>query len=419
MQYYTPYLQWIDQQKESMLELVKSWSNINTHTFNLKGLNVQIEALKKEFSSLGGHLQELTLPPFFHIQDDGTRLSEFLGKALHIVKRPEAPLRFFFSGHMDTVHAQNSPFQRASIKNKDILQGPGACDMKGGLVILLTALRALEQSSFAANVGWEILISPDEEIGSPGSKAILERAARRNHLGFVFEPAFFDGSLVLERAGSINLTVIARGKSAHAGRDYEKGVSALFALTSILVKLESLNSKELTINAGTLLSGHSFNTVPELAIAKINIRSHSTEAIYNAQKMLDTFIEEELEKRCQGGLKPCTIEIHEHSVRMPKTNTKETEQLMSWIEECGTHLHLEFGHKSTNGVSDGNILAMHGLPTLDSLGAIGGEIHTQDEYIKISSLSERAKLVALLLMKIANHDFIPTSPHKRFHNKDT
>ena len=124
---------------------------------------------------------------------------------------------------MDTVYAPNHPFKRVEQLDSNLLRGPGVADMKGGLVVMLTALEALEKHSSALNIGWEVLINPDEEIGSIGSESLLIAAAKRNTLGLIFEPSFADGTLVSSRKGSGNFSVSARGRSAHAGRDFFQG----------------------------------------------------------------------------------------------------------------------------------------------------------------------------------------------------
>ena len=113
--------------------------------------------------------------------------------------------------------------------------------MLGGLVILLKALEALESSPLAAGLGWEILLNPDEELGSPGSLPLLREAAGRNHLGFLFEPCLPDGSLVSIRKGSGNFTAVVLGRAAHAGRDFHAGRSATVALAELITKLDDLN----------------------------------------------------------------------------------------------------------------------------------------------------------------------------------
>lgn len=399
MMHYDPYLQWIDHQKEHMIKLVTTWSNINSHSMNVEGLAKQFEALKEQFSLLGGDLQDLTLPPFQHIDSNGNTVTEPLGKALLIIKRPHAKVKILLSGHMDTVYHKNSSFQKAKQIDETKISGPGVTDMKGGLVILLTALQALEKSPYASHIGWEVLITPDEEIGSPGSKTILERSAKRNQIGLVFEPAFPDGALISERGGSVNLTLVVHGQAAHAGRDFDKGASAIYAVAPLIAELETLNTPEITINVGELSSGHSFNIVPDLAIVKINIRSHSKELMGKTIAKIEDLV---LRYGKKAGI---SMELHTGSARQPKLMDAETEKFLSWLDECAKAIDISLPRRKTRGVSDGNTLAMHGLATIDSLGGIGAEIHTSNEYLLIDSLTKRAKLIALFLMKVANAEF--------------
>ena len=125
----------------------------------------------------------------------GSAVREPLGKALLIRKRPEAPLRLLLCCHTDTVYPSDHPFQKSVRIADNILRGPGVTDAKGGLVVMLLALEAFERSPWSAKLGWEVLINPDEEIGSPGSAPLLIQAAKRNDLGLIFEPSFPDGNL--------------------------------------------------------------------------------------------------------------------------------------------------------------------------------------------------------------------------------
>lgn len=419
MQHYTPFLLWIDHQKDHMVELVTKWSNINTHPTNLSGLELQMQELKKGFEVLEGQYEELKLPPYTSIDDHGNKVSVNLGKALKITKRPKAPIQLFFAGHMDTVFTKNSTFQ--SVKAQEAkLFGPGVCDMKGGLVVLLKALQALEKSPYAEKIGWQVLINPDEEIGSPGSKGLFEEAATQHHLGLIFEPAHSDGAIVTTRAGAMKLTIVVRGKAAHAGRDFAKGRSALFAAANLVVDIEKLNTltpagandtpedvlgDHVIVNVGELHSGSGFNIVPDLAIIKINIRSG------NADKMQEMKgkIEELVKKHSlRDGI---WMEIHASHTVLPKVVNQGAERLIDWLTSCANDLKITLKGRPSRGVCDGNTLAAGGLATVDTLGPIGGNIHTYDEFVLIDSLPQRAKLCALLLMRLGNGEYVLESPH--------
>ena len=125
------------------------------------------------------------------------------------------------TGHYDTVYPKESPFQTVRTREDGALWGPGVADMKGGISVMLAALEAFEAHPDKARVGYRVLLSPDEEIGSPGSAPLLERLGREGHVGLTYEPALADGTLAGARKGSGNFHILVRGRSAHAGRDFD------------------------------------------------------------------------------------------------------------------------------------------------------------------------------------------------------
>lgn len=402
MQPYSSFLDWLDHQKKHMQDTLKAWVNINSHALNYEGLKEQIEALKKAFIPLDGAMEELTLDPMPHIDEKGNLVKTPLGKALHITKRKNAPIQIFLGGHMDTVYPKNSPFQRIEEKENNVWVGPGIADMKGGLVIMLFALQALEKSPYANQIGWEVLINPDEEIGSPGAHSLLEACAKKNHLGLLFEPSHVDGALVSKRSGTMNLVVVVKGKAAHAGRDFHEGISALYAICPFLLELESLSEKEedgVTVNVGQLNSGIGFNIVPDLAIAKINVRAPSLEKLNAVRNAIDALVKK------YGKKAGITMTLEVLTIRPPKEFDEKTKNIFDWVQTCGNLLDIKIEHKPSRGGTDGSILHAAGLANIDALGVIGGKLHTHDEYINLESLVLRAKLTALLLMKIGNGEF--------------
>lgn len=413
MEHYLPFLQWLDHQRKMMKELVMKWGNINTHVANIQGLEKQMQELKKSFALLGGEMKELNLPPHVNVDEQGNKVPMQFGKALQITKRADSPLKVLLAGHMDTVFGTMSAFQRVIDVDDIQLVGPGVCDMKGGLVVLLYALQAFEKSPYAQNIGWEVLITPDEEIGSPGSHDLYERAAQRNNLGLVYEPSFADGAIVTSRAGSMKLIVITKGKAAHAGRDYAKGRSAIYAVAPLLSALEELSTikqgpevahanfeDQVIVNVGEIRSGSGYNVVPDLAIMRINVRACRKEKFAQVkakiQELVDNF----------GKKEGISMELIEDLTSPPKVLDEGTEKLFNWIKACGNDLGFFVQGRPSRGASDGNYLAARGLPCIDTLGVIGDNIHTHNECMQIDSLTERAKLSALLLMRLGSGEYV-------------
>jgi glutamate carboxypeptidase len=404
MERYLPHLAWIDSQQSRMVSLVTRWANINSGTYHLAGLHHLSQAIQLEFACLhADSVEHLPLPPQKRIDSRGNFVEAPLGEALRFRKRVDAGRQVLLCIHMDTVYPQDSPFQQTVLLEPDKLRGPGVTDAKGGIVILLIALECLERFIGASgtparlSLGWEVLLNSDEEIGSPGSLRYLLESAKRNQLGLLFEPALPDGALVSERKGSGNFTVVVRGRSAHAGRNPQDGRSAIVAAAQIILALHDLPRQlpGLTVNVGQIEGGGALNMVPDLAIARFNVRL-PTSGVSSAT--VHEHLENLLSSFNRDGI---TAQLHGGITSPPKLVTPPVAQLMEQISGCGKDLGLTLNFRPTGGACDGNRLAAAGLACVDSLGPRGHQIHSPDEYLYLESLAERAKLTALFLMKLA------------------
>lgn len=204
---YQSYLDWVAGQSEAMIDLTAQWSAINSGSYNLAGLRTMRAALAEAFAPLGAQQEVIALSPISQIHANGEAVEVPMAEALRITKRPEAPIQILLVGHMDTVYGADHPFQKPSYISENILNGPGVADLKGGLVVMLHALMALEQSPWAENLGWQALLNPDEEIGSIASDPLLKLGAMGKTLGLVYEPALSDGTLAGPRKGSGNFAL--------------------------------------------------------------------------------------------------------------------------------------------------------------------------------------------------------------------
>lgn len=390
-------LAWIDAQDAALRDRLIQWALINSGSHHLEGLAKQCDALEEAFAPLGGAMQRRRLAPQKIVDEAGNVTQQPLGEALWIAKRPEAARQVCLCIHMDTVYGPDHPFQTVEQLSDDRLRGPGVADAKGGLLVMLTALQALERSPFAQHIGWQVLINPDEEIGSPGSDPLIRKAAQGCDVGLVFEPALPDGSLIASRKGSGNYTVVVRGRSAHAGRDFDKGRNAVTAMAELVTALSALSGARpgLTVNVANVRGGGPSNIVPDLAIVRFNVRLWQRED--------QAYIEDEiarLVRRC-GERDGITAALHGGFTAPPKPLDDATERLLEAIGRCGSDLGMSLRWRESGGVCDGNRLAAAGLPTVDTLGVVGGAIHSSDEYVLLDSITQRAKLTALLLLRFA------------------
>jgi glutamate carboxypeptidase len=387
----------IDASADEMLERVERWSAIGSGTYDVEGLASMADELVAAFAPLGAEIRRVPVEPQEAVDERGEIVHRPLGDAVSVVKRPDVPLRVLLVVHMDTVFGPQDPFRVPQRVGEQRLRGPGVVDAKGGIAVLLAALAALEHSSVAERLGWEVLINADEEIGSPGSRPLLAAAARRNHLGLVFEPALAGGMLAGARKGSGNFTLVMRGRSAHAGRDFSAGRSAVGALARAVVALDAMNgtAEGLTVNVGSMSGGGPVNVVPGLAIARFNVRVVDGHQQAEAERAIRRIVEQVgredgISASLQGGMSA-----------PPKILDRATRALLGHVRSCGRDLGIAIDWQPTGGVCDGNRLAAAGLPTVDTLGPCGGNIHSSAEYLEIGSLTERARLVALLLLRLA------------------
>lgn len=389
-------LDWIASQQASMETLTEQWAAINSGSYNLAGLRSMRAALAAAFLTLGGEAEVLKLAPLKQINARGESVDIPMAEALSIRKRPEAKLQVLLVGHMDTVYGPEHAFQTSRRLDANTLNGPGVADLKGGLVVMLHALMALERSPYAAQIGWQVLLNPDEEIGSIGSDPLLKAAVAGKQLGLVYEPALADGTLAGARKGSGNFTLVVHGRSAHAGRNPEEGRNAIAALAALTTAIFALNGVRdgVTLNPGKIEGGGPLNVVPDLAILRFNIR---TKAIEDEAWVLGE-IRRLADQIC--GQDGYSAELHGHFTRQPKPMAPPIQALFDQIIACGAELGLSIGTKPSGGCCDGNNLWKHGLPNVDTLGVRGANIHSSNEVMYLDSLTERAQLSALFLMKL-------------------
>lgn len=323
------------------------------------------------------------------------------GRSIRIFKRPEANRRVLMTGHTDTVFSVDHPFQKPVWLDDNTLNGPGVADMKGGILVMLNALLAFEKTDLAAGVGWEVLLSPDEETGSLASAAVLAERAAAADIGLTYEPALADGTLAGARKGSGNYTVVVRGKAAHAGREFHEGRNAVVALSKIIGELASLTDGRpgLTVNTAVIDGGVAPNVVPDMAWCRFNVRLEKPEDAPWFEAEVARIIKK------ADAAEGYSAMLHGRISRPPKALTKANILLMDAIKDCGLELGLDINYVPTGGCCEGNNLAAAGLPNVDTLGVRGGMIHSADEFVLVDSFSERAKLSALVLMAFASGHF--------------
>jgi len=381
---------------EPMLDQVLGWAAVNSGSRNLAGLERMADLLVDAFAALPG-LIRLDRPAAVKTVDALGRTKEIEhGRHLHLTVRPTAPVQLLFTGHMDTVYGADHAFQETSWLEDGVLGGPGVADMKGGLAVMLAALKAIEHGKLADRVGYEVIINSDEEVGSPASAALLAEAASGKHAALTYEPAALpDGTLAGARPGSGNFDFVVKGRSAHAGRNPEDGRNALVAAAELALRLSMSKTPGLSINPAKIDGGSPNNVVPDLAILRVNLRPRTTDDQEIAARLIAKALDE------TAAAHEVHIEAHGGFGRPPKPLTEEAEALFGLVRQAGADLGQQIGWQPSGGVCDGNNIAACGVPVVDTMGVRGGKIHSTEEYLIVDSLAERAALSALTVLRLA------------------
>lgn len=293
--------------------------------------------------------------------------------------------------HMDTVWDIGT-LARMPVRVTDgRLYGPGAFDMKGGIVIALWAIRALRELSLLPGRRITLLITSDEEVGSDTSRALIESEALAHQVVYVLEPAHPPhASLKTWRKGVGTYRIKARGVAAHAGAAHDQGVNAIEELAYHILAIQALTDYEAgtTVNVGVVSGGTRSNVVPAEAWADVDLRvMNQAEA-----ERFDRFMRS-LTPRLRGAF----VEVAGGLNRPPMVRTPTTVALFQRAAAIAAELGFSVDETGTGGGSDGNFTAALGVPTLDGLGVAGDGSHAQHEHAIISSLPERAALLAGML----------------------
>lgn len=379
-----------------MLDQVLAWSAINTGTGNLAGLADYAARLADAFAALPGEVSLVEPAPVRAVAADGREVEVAHGKHVVLRVRPAANRRVLLTGHMDTVFPADHPFQQTRWLDGETLNGPGVADMKGGIAVILAALKTFEGSPAASGLGYDVLLNSDEETGSLSSAPLIAELAAGKLAALTFEPAALpDGTLAGARGGSGNYSLIITGKSAHAGRNPQDGRNAIVAAAALALGLKALERPGLSINPARIEGGSANNVVPDHAVLRFNIRPMET--------ALAEWFEEQIKQLIDTVSIEHEVGIHRHGgiSRPPKPLTPPAERLFELVRDCGAALGQPIRWQSSGGVCDGNNIAACGVPVVDTMGVRGGAIHSPDEFLIVPSLAERAQLSALVLHRLA------------------
>ena len=380
-----------------LIERAVSWANVNSGSDHAEGLQATLALLEAEARRLPAEVVRVPTQGFATVADDGSVRPQARADALKIIARPEAPIQVVLTGHYDTVFPADSSFQSVTTRPDGALNGPGIADMKGGISVMLGALRAFETHPERQRVGWTVLLSPDEEIGSPASAPLLAELGAQGHVGLTYEPALADGTLAGARKGSGNFHLIVTGRAAHAGRAFHEGSNAIAGAAIVAASLHALNGQRdgVTVNVARISGGGALNVVADNAVVRFNVRVPDKAAS-------DWIVAAVGEIASSPPFEGLTLNLHGGFTRPPKPMDAAQTALFEAVRQTGALLGQAIAWSPSGGVCEGNNLHAAGLPNIDTLGVRGGLIHSAEEFAWPDSFVERAQLSTLILCKIAS-----------------
>jgi glutamate carboxypeptidase len=296
-------------------------------------------------------------------------------------------------GHLDTVYDSGTLRRMPFRLSRGRAYGPGAFDMKGGLVIALFAVDAIAAAGLMPEKRIVFLWTSDEEIGSETARAAIEHEARRSDAVLVLEPALgLDGRVKTGRKGVGEIEIVATGRAAHAGLNPEDGINAIEEIALQIARISRWNEpgRGITINAGVIEGGTRTNVIPEHARVVVDVR---------ATRAADMHALERKFRALRPILHGAKLQIR-GGFNRPPMERKNSAALYAKARALAKEMGITLGEAYVGGGSDGNFTAALGVPTLDGLGAVGEDAHSPDENIVVRALPERAALVAGLLSTI-------------------
>jgi glutamate carboxypeptidase len=361
----------------TLLEGIRAWVEIESHTYDVDGVNRVMSLVAKQFAAIGAHVERIS-----GRDTRGDHLS---------VRSPWGGTGpgVLVLCHLDTVHPKGTLARDLPIRTEgDKAFGPGIADMKGCAYLAYAAYRAIASDAKRQHLPVRLLYTSDEEVGSPTSRALIEAAADNAKYVLVVEGARDGGKIVTARKGVGRYEITTHGRPAHAGARHQEGRSAILEMARQVIAIEAMTdyTRGITVNIGQIKGGTADNVVPEHCHAAIDLRVATmadAEAMHQKLMSLKAFGPD------------VTVSVKGGMNRIPYELTPGGKALFEHARALARDLDIDLQGVSSGGGSDGNFTA-HKVPTLDGLGCDGHGAHTHSEHIFISSLVPRKRLLERL-----------------------
>ena len=366
---------------DEMIAGLKPWIETESPTFDAAAVNRMMDLVQHELAALGARTERVP----------GRRgLGDSVRATMPHPRAGEAGILLL--GHLDTVHPVGTlgklPFRREG----DVCYGPGLMDMKGGNYVYLDALRKLLAAGVETPLPVTVLFTPDEEIGTPSTRELIETEAKRHRYILIPEPARPDGGAVIGRYAIARFNLQTRGKPSHAGWQLAEGRSAIARMARAVAEIEDMTTDDCTFSVGVFHGGQWVNCVSSVCDAEVL-------SMAKTQALLDAGVGRMLALASDAD--DVVMEVRRGVTRpVWEPGQPGTMAMLALAQEIAGEIGFEVTGSSAGGGSDGNFTGALGLPTLDSIGVRGKDLHTLNEHIFVDSLVERAKLAAALFCRL-------------------
>ncbi|MFB4386227.1 M20/M25/M40 family metallo-hydrolase [Agrobacterium sp. LR_9] len=362
---------------DAMLKRLRPWIECESPTFDAAAVDRMMDLAATDFATIGATIERI--PGRMGL---GGSLRARFGDT-------HGTPGILVSGHLDTVHPVGTLKELPFRTDGKRAYGPGILDMKGGNFLVLEALRQLLHTGIGTRLPVTVLLTPDEEIGTPSTRDLIEAEARRNKYVLVPEPAREENGVVTGRYAIARYNLVARGRPSHAGVSPKSGRSAIREMARRVIEIDAMSDDDCTFSVGVIHGGQWVNCVSSLCTAEaLSMAKTDEDLASGVGRILDlSGIENEVEFSVTCGVT--------RPVWLP--DRPETIALYEKARLLADSLGVCLPHGSSGGGSDGNFTGALGIATLCGLGLRGAGYHTLEEHIEIESLVDRGRLMAGLL----------------------
>jgi glutamate carboxypeptidase len=362
---------------EAMLQGLRAWVECESPTWDAGAVNRMLDLAARDMAIMGASIEFIAGRQGF-------------GSCIR-ARFPHPKLGepgILIAGHLDTVHPVGTLEKLPWRRDGDKCFGPGIFDMKGGNYLTLEAIRQLARASFTTPLPITVLFTPDEEVGTPSTRDIIEAEAARNRYVLVPEPGRPNNGVVTGRYAIARFNLLATGKPSHAGATLAAGRSAIREMARQIIAIDAMTGDDCTFSVGIIHGGQWVNCVAS---------SCSGEALSMAKRQTDLDAGVERMLALSGTANDVSFTVTRGVTRPVWEPDAGTMALFEKARGVAKQLGIDLTHGSAGGGSDGNFTGAMGIPTLDGLGVRGADAHTLNEHIEIDSLAERGRLMAGLL----------------------